>query len=696
MKRSFVALLLAAALLAPAFGQELNTIDIGQGWINPLNASNKLLPESMLAWISNGFLMDEIDTMARAPLLFGGYKGYSVFTGYGNYESWNGAGGSTVKPFVPGNINPLLNAYQLGLAMPVPGFDGWRAGFLFGQNSTVTGDLEDTSAAPALADQTYLYGTSTQTFDSTPADNVVDYTTLTKYEATDKTTTDKTRVIAALNLGFMGASVYASVDGKSRVLGGAYEFTRTEGTTTDTAIRTSAESTYWGQSAIGKDLAGTEASGKPTAFPDSQSMSFGAIGQLAILGMPLTASLNFRTVANGSNYETLVARRVSRTQTYAQDASAAKINTYEVLSGVGLPDGADWDPTAMAGLPGATTTAAYSAMTPAIDLAASGKLAVYSGLAAALDPTFKLAEGVALKPRAALSYSLGLSSATTSTVAYGSYSLAQAGATVPTEWSYSSRGTATSNGSVHDLQSQLGTALSFESTDANLELVTGVYVLPFFKADITTPTGGTASYERSYKNAAGTPLPGPVTGMSAAAAAAMIGAADMMTGTSSYSATMTTDGFTSTTDLGFKLSVPVAVRLSFFEKKLSLVGGLNASYDSTLTTKVSKLTSTTTSETVTLTDGTNPVAFTAPTASAAHTYPTETWSQSYAVTPWAGSVGFMVRWVPSDNITVDVTGTSVKAAIATLNNMFSWNTGINVGSLTNFIDALSMSVTFHF
>lgn len=693
MKRALVALLLVAAFLVPAFGQDYGSIDLGQGWINPDNINNQILPESLLAWTSNGFFVDEIDTMARAPLLFGGYQGYSVFTAYGNYESWNGSGVTPVNPFqspvAPATIaNYAVGAYQLGLAMPVPGFDGWRAGFLFGQKSSVAGNLTDGTHA----DQTRLEGTTTVRTDTQP-DNVIDYTTVTTYDATDSESSDRTRIIAALNLGFMGASVYASIDNTGRLLGGAFDEKRTDGVT-GTAPRIPSQSTYWGQNAIGKDLAGTDASGKAAAFPGDQVISFGAVGQMAILGMPLTAALNFRSEGkNGADFETRVARRISQTTTYAVDNLPEKITTYKVLEGVDLSG--NWNPSAMVLPPGSTIANYSSGLKPAIDLSGSGKLAFYSGLSAALDPTFQIAEGVSLKPRATLSYSLGLESKSTEEVAYGYFSEAQAGATVNREWTYSYKKTVDKGGTVHDLKSQLGSALSLESEDTNLELITGVFVQPYFYSKVTSPKGDVTTIERKYVDAAGTPLPVPAATTSAADAAESIGS--LYTGSSVYTVTDAEKTTDSVSDLGLTMSVPVAVRLSFFDKKLSLVGGLNASYEIKETTTASKTSVKTRTETVSLTsDGSTPVAFTPPAAAPAYDYPTETVSKVANAPAWTGTVNFMLRWVPSDNITVDVTGASVKTAIAALDTLLSLNTGIGVSALTHFIDALSMSVTFHF
>lgn len=699
MKRTIVALLLVAALAAPAFGQDLGSIDLGQGWINPNNASNDLLPESMLAFVSNGFYMDEIDTIARAPLLFGDFTGYSVFTAYGNYESWNGAGITEIAPFVPGAY--AVGNYQLGLAMPVPGFDDWRSGVLFGMATSHSGDLRDVSAG--LTDQFYLEGSDTDVVDSAVEIGVADYTTVTAYKATDKTTSKASRFVGALNLGWLGVSLYGTASDDTRSLGGEFTYTRTEGTNADTTTRVANSSTYWGSSAIGKDLAGTDASGKAKSIPVDQSMTFGAIGQMSLLGMPISASLNFKTIANdtaftGGDYDTVMPQRVYSTQIYAADASVTKINTYEVLQGVNLSGGTDWDPTAMGTLPAATTANYSSGLTAAIDLSESGKGGFYSGLGFAVDPTFSLSDNVSLKPRAALGYSLGILNKKETRVAYGAYTLAQPGTTADTTWEYSSTQAVIASGTEHDLRGQLGTALSLHSADEKVELISGFYALPYLESSITTPKSSTLTIDRSYSMVGGTVITSTAadaTG-SAAAAAALIGSADTITGTSHYSMTTTGDGSTSTTETGVELAVPVAVRLNFFDKKLSVVGGLNATCATSVTTVHTRTTSLTTSETVTLTDGTTAVTFTPPTASVANDYPEETISKSYSDTAWAGNVDFMFRWTPNETITVDMTGTSVKAAFGALNGFFSLNGGIIPSKLWDFVDALALSVTFHF
>ncbi|HOZ73563.1 MAG TPA: hypothetical protein PK179_13695 [Spirochaetales bacterium] len=78
MKRTLVALLLVAALAAPAFGQETPLI-----MQDTIDGSNT--PATMLSWMTNGIFYDEWDIIIRSPAELSNYEGYGLYTAYGNY-----------------------------------------------------------------------------------------------------------------------------------------------------------------------------------------------------------------------------------------------------------------------------------------------------------------------------------------------------------------------------------------------------------------------------------------------------------------------------------------------------------------------------------------------------------------------------------------------------------------------------------
>ena len=696
MKKLCVLLLFLLAL-SPLFGQPTEAIagiDLGQGWIDPDNTMNQLVPQSMLSFITHGLFMDEIDVMVRAPLLFGSYTGYTIFTAYGNYESW-AQGNTPINPFTQDTFTPA--AYQFGLAMPMPGMDDWRVGFLFGQAPDYYGNIED--SGDGTGEYYFKKGDQTNRVDVAADIGVVDYTTVTAWEAKDLTTTSTTRFITALNLGFMGASLYFTMDEDTRVLGGFRELTRTEGTDPDTTPRTSSRISYWGPSAIGKTLAGEGASGKAGAIPAGMTFSSGLAGQLSVIGMPLTAAINV-TLTNdvdnalGDAFDSAVPVRSREVVTFAADGTAGKVSTYEILEGVDLSSA--WDVDAFHLLPAATPADYGTNLNYAMDYKGSKNDGFYTGFNAAIDPSFQLAENVVLKPRFALMYDIGFLNQNIAGVKYGYYSLAQAGAdTANVSWTYEERINYKISGTENMLLSNVGAALALSSPGERVSLVSGFYLVPYLYSVSTKFKGIDLTIDRTYVNAAGAAVAqGDVdAAASYSDVASLIGP---FTGSSRYTSSSTSDQTNLGTYAGLRMSVPLAVKVSFFKNRLFFVGGVNAVYDVQHATIKSSVTATTATETVSIRNADGALTYTAPAASAASSVPNSSLTKELDVTPWAGTVDFMLRFKPYEALTIDLEGTSFATALADLDTLLSLNNGINISTVWDFLESLNISVTFSF
>lgn len=668
MKRIVVALLLIAALAGPAFGQ-----DVGGTWINPNQpfftspSGTKLaLPTSIMAYSSGGLIMDEIDLIVRAPATIGSFDGYSLWTAYGNYEFWNNAvntfgveSGTAINPLNPAVIAAnTVGKYQFGLAMPF--IMDMRLGIVGGWEDVRTGNL-----AGGLSKST----TDTTTTADADDDNIIDSTTTVAGLEDDISTLSNTSIIAATDIGLLGVSLYYFQSGTTRSIGEETVTTRTPGADWTNADYDSSETVYKGSGALS-----TTKNGKIAGWSSASDIVFGSVVQLPLnLGgfeLPLAANLGLYlgkgTLGQIPYYSSVT------TQYWNGTTSVAGINTtmtaLDTEFGDYIPATVYLDP-----------TNSHNSTT-AIDL--------YLGA----DPRLTINDTVSLKAKAGLGYRLALNDTSTTEKASSSITEWTGTASDLSTWTYSFTDTSIGGYTQNLISLNLGGIFEFISTDERLTIGIGAFGKPefAFKANKTGVSETITS--RSWND------PAVVNEATAATALTDIGPALTGTGvegtiTTTTRSTPEADEKSGTTTIGGSLALPVNLSLKLFEGKIILGGGYviersmstTYTYSTTVTDPDTDISTTM----IQTTDGTT--VSTVPALSADRVVTTTSSWGTIVDSQWTGTMGLGVRWLAMDNMTVDATLQSVKAALDAL-DVFN-TAGANLGT---FINSLALSVTFHF
>ncbi|MBU0934804.1 MAG: hypothetical protein KKC64_04250 [Spirochaetes bacterium] len=718
MKRIlFVVLLLA--LLVPAFGQDVSGSVEGSSVLRPdvpyfstYNGALKVsLPASLLSFVSNGIWRDEIDNVVLNPLQLAQYSGYTLWTAYGNFEYFNRAAalntpqaitGTDIKPFATTVLNDAnIGNFQLGFAMPLPLVDGWRLGLLGGTQFTRDNNL---TSGLSVINNTSTVATDVGTIagDATGTLGTVSYTTVTTTKAEDETTTSIFRLGAGLNMGSMAASLYAFSRNVDRKAGGSYEYTWTKGTDTyelTSLAEVMTRTNYYGAKAFGDDVAGTKAEGKAGNWPSTSNSLFGGLFQLPLqligYAMPVTAKLGF-DLSSGA-YGNTMPVRFAYTTAYDQVVTeAAKTSSYTWTGFQNIA--AAWQP-------GAGGAFDY---TPALveDRSASNYATFAANIGAWIDPVIP-AGVVTLKPRLGLDYQILFDGNNVKQVAYSSASISNPGADANNTWSYSNIDNVESSVLRNNFRFDVGALAEFKNQTDSVALGIGLYVHPTMLLSLTNTKTDSVVAVRSWTNSTGdteatlaTVLAGG--GTEALRAATISNAAQE--GTSTLTTTTTFTSPTINNVFGNTVVIPVSVRIGFFKNKLVLVGGYEFEHKEERT--YSKSGNNVPKETLIVANsagttvydssrvGGDPAAEVIPDAGTTTTA-NANWD-TIAGTTWAGSMNFMFRWSATENMVVDLSGSSVKAAFAALDGLFSLNGGIMPSMLWDFVDSLQMSVTFKF
>jgi len=705
MKRILFIVLLTALLL-PVFGQDVSG-SAGSSVIRPdtpqFNSLGNLavvMPSSLLSFISNGIFRDEIDNVVLNPLALSQYSGYTLWTAYGNYETFNAALGNPVAtttgiaPFATVALDGTnIGNIQLGFAMPMPLIDGWRLGLLAGNQYTRTGYIDDGSGGTLSSmNTTTTVDTDVGTIagDDTGKLGTVSYTEVTTEEAKDESLSSTFRLGAGLNMGGMAASLYAFSQTTSRQVGGSYDSTWSKGGDSYLpANETMAASALYGAKAFGKDGDGVKASAANTFWPESSQNLFGGLFQLPLqlgeLVLPITGKLSFdlNSGAPVDNLPTLY----SLTTAYDSDNNADKTSTYTWTGQQSIASA--WLP----GAPGAFT----AEPTRRTDPSASGYGHFATGLGAWVDPEFKYDSPVVLKPRAGFEYGLQIEGQNLKQVAFSSASVSNPGADAAATYRYSSireqkRSTITSL-----LRFDIGGIAEFKNADDTLGLALGVYYHPGMSFETARTTSDNTTSVTTYNNPA------------VANEATLVNSNVAYTGfegTETVTSNTENSGYVATNTFNNLFVIPVSARIGFFKNKLVLVAGYELEHnDQRAYVKTVTDAATTGSTVVSNTAGTvvyntahigadpnaelNPVDL-------SRTTSTESYWEVISGSVWAGSMNFMFRWSATENMVVDLSGSSVKAAFAALDGLFSLNGGIMPSMLWDFVDSLQMSVTFKF
>ena len=699
-------------------------------WINPAD-NMAFLPASLPGFVTYGFYYDEWDIIVRSPAELSNYEGYNVYTAYGNYEMWalNPPVGGFINPFSTATVSTAMNigTYYLGYAMPLLGFRvAAIGGFNPGAPTTplniaaagpfAGSDIDDIIGSDAVSEWEETVQDETNSL-ATGDFDIIDYTEnwLARYR--QYTVNSTYNVGAGIDLGFIGAAVYANIVSSIRTLGGIYEYDYTHGSdtvnTTPAADKVTSRDVYTG---LGEN-------GAPTAYPNGGNPSvFGAVAELPLaldkLVLPITAAVEIGitpTDAPGSMWADIAEPvSVSIATTEVSTASAAT-DANSVSMVFGEAPGGDMlatDRSANKGSDVSLTTAQLRNLVTggggltdpatfyAYDADNSSGGSFRTAIRGDVQPFLVQNENFTVKTKAGLGFSVDAGSATeagtkSATLSYNDGD----GAGVNDVFTYSSTVTATSTTTTTVLDAVLGGILQFVTSDGIVSVGSGFFWMPTFETEtvtlknpiVTTTTG-------SYTDGAG------ATGVPDAVFGDAITDIDNGVAQGSYRDTSTVSlaGNTVARTNSNTFTIPIAAKVKIPKVNLELYGG----YD---LTRVIETVQVMTPDQITTSDysisnsggtevddnGIDPLAATTVPAVQDDTEVTEGTTTQTDTGEWEGQMNWMLRWMPHASLTVDFYGAMIMNALDF--DIFG-ATGSNVGvsgfNLSDFISSLGLSVTF--
>ena len=634
MKQLLLTVLLATVLLMPVAAQDQET------WINTEDEVSAILPGTMLLYVSRGLSYDEWDIIFRSPSELSNYSGIGVLTAYGNYEDPTFP---TNNPFLPG-LNP--EEFMFGFTSDLFGMRaGAIAGYEFGKTGNITKTAETIptvvglpTIGPPLTEWTY----SNEVTVDDAGDIGYDYAS--EVAVTDFRKTTSASFAAGVDLGFMGVSFLGAQSLSSRVFGGTVDYTWNEGTIDPQNDQITAATVRYGM----------DADGSPTRFPAAgQDVDLYALGDLplSLLGYstPVTVTLGFNHGSNAPAYNAPARYSVTTTNpTGAAETTDSSTLTWTVgdinvfnNAWFTAIDGFEDDVFDPAGLITAATgqTGTYALEG---DSGSDYDISLYGKI----DPSIPLAENVTARTRLGLGYAFGRDSNPQAGFYDVNLSLANGAATNSV---YTESGTIAAEQTTvrHTITSELGGVFELRSADSRLSLQTGLFYLPEITLGSVTWADSVTTIERSWTDATGTDPD----------ADAATTAADIAPGVNQGSSTATTtiaysDSGTDN-EVVHAFAIPVSVGFDLVPEKWTLIGGYRMDHSITTRTQIVPDSTTTTTETVRTADGV--VVSPDPVASAAETLEGESLKE-VEVDPWAGTMDFMVRWTPTESLTLDLYG----------------------------------------
>ena len=696
----FLVLALVLLVLTAGFAE-------GSTWTNPndlLFGTLFPIPRSMVSAVSNGVYYDEIDTIILSPAELSNYSGFTIFTGYGNYEYDYTSSG--VSPYVTTFLNPFTDAgiapggntgsYTLGLTGEL--FDirgGVIAGFEFLQDNNMNG-----TAAGAV------YENSESTTVDADADGTADFTYTNTESYTDYDVENTVRFGAGVDLDFIGASIYSIFHTNTRTIGGNYTYTRPLTADADQTdpndVVTSKVVTY----GYGED-------GKPAWDPDNNYTNWllGVRGHLPLeiadISMPVKVDLNF-----GSMNDSLIAGYdPKRTDTYTATnltgfTDATEVNTITAVYGendVANP----WDPNNESGVLAANPTydeAAFRLLASNVETAAVGygyaldpenfsDFNFVAGLEGLIDPEIVVNDVFSVKTRGQLGYMLDITSQNNAGIRSVSYTEAEETSDSDSSYSYSQSITAPRTYYDNILDIELGGIMDLHNKENTLSVACGLFYHPTITLEADRRGNQVVTTSESWTDESTTPDP------EVAAWGAAIGPGTAQGVYNSVATTTYQDGkWEDTNTFEHNLYIPVSTRVRFANGALELIGGylLQHTTTTTITTDYSSFADTNTVTTLTDSAG---AAITAPAddSVAVPTAGTEVVTSKTDSNGWDGMMSFMLRWNAMPGMTVDFFGESILDALDF--DIFGDDTNttgpgtIDGFNPANFIESLGISVT---
>ena len=656
----------------------------GSTWTNPndyLFGNIFNLPASMMSEVSFGIWYDEIDTVVLAPAELRNYEGYTLFTGYGNYELYET--GEFINPFTGIDDPDDIGTFKLGAAGE---FFGFRMGALGGFSFTQADGFN-------LGGVRSEYTKEDAFTEDNDNDGIAEYSWTNSQTYTDTEDTSDFTLGAGVDIGFMGASLYGFVRPTTRTLGGKYAYTLTsnasaEADFADAANMVTAKTVLIGD---GED-------GKNKWYPEGSSTDWlvGLRGHMPFeifdISMPIRGDLCFGAdnSPSSSYNESLT---TSYTTTNVGTADATKTDTLIQTAGYNMNFGV-WDPSAAAGI---LTSPDSLGVGPATqDLSALGTAAAAAGLAYALDtenykdsnfmtgfdalidPEIIVADVLSIRTRAQIGYMFGVTSTNDAGKKSLTYNEANDTATASV-FTYTSTVTAPETVFSNTLNAELGGLFDLHTRDGKLSVVSGVFYSPYLDIDSTKAENKVTTTTSVWKDETGTDTEanGLVT----------IGPGDFQ-GTRTDTETVSyTDGKKgSVTQFTNVFSIPVATKVEMAGGALELVCAYLMNHSTTTTTTTTY--SSTTDTTSTVADSAGTAIDLGTTADVNSSTSTTTYVDK-SFSAWSGHAEFLLRWNAMEFMTIDFFGGTIVDALD-----FDILGGTTAGfNPTDFIDSLGISVT---
>lgn len=696
MKKLLFLILITAVAGMGLFAQETT-------WFNPYDGTNWNIPGSMLRAVTNGLQYDAVDVVLTSPAELSNFEGVTFYTAYGNYESWARANEGTgindpvasINPFSTNNLIGLYDngstttgnvAFQLGYLMPILGM---QSGVVGGFEKFTTGGLTGWPTTPAMT-----YDSEQVIVLDADVDDQEDSTTTETFSYTDYVLDDSYRIGAGIDLGFMGASLYFNSNNQTRKVGGSYTYSFEEGADPDPVYtatnQTSSKTMVFGFDEEGKAKAGVSSADNDLMLTGQLPFSLGEIS------MPITASLSIGTQSGGLLGN--IPQTVSITDNYVAGGVGGGVeddeSTLTYTTGVtdldqGTLEAADHLLTA--GETGNADMAAARAIQTAGVLATDIENAENGtfdyGIQGRVDPKIGLSDILTARTRA--SFEFGQTISNSNNAGNLSISLSQAdGAADNSTFSYTQTVTAPQSTTVTGMAFELGGVLE-ASDEANILTVSsGLFYNPEITLSSTTQEN---SVDRVVAEAVDANAALPDATAVDTAADIGLGGGDVV-GEITEVTTTTYDGKNKDNTTVHTFVIPVSVNLQVVPDKFSIIGGYNLTSSFTRTYTETAASTTVTETTIVDSAGTTILE---PTETAASNT-TSTSSVERGNTTWRGSMNFMLRWKPIENLTVDLFGQSVMNALNM--DIFGGGTsGGNDGLNANYIlSNLGMSLTFSY
>ncbi|KGE71106.1 hypothetical protein [Spirochaeta lutea] len=651
------------------------------------------LPRGMLIDVTQGLMYDEWDIIFRSPAELSNYSGIGVYTAYGNYDD----PGYTVNPFSTTTVNTgNFGDFQLGFTTDILGM---RAGILGGFTRTTIGKITITEdLTPSVNPTTNWQYNRTVNADGEP-DGTADYSYTQAIDVSNFSQNHSNKWILGLDLGPIGASLLFSHSDVREFMGGTTSYTWTKGSDNDFTTPNDQITSFT------TEYGGNE--GKNVVVSDTGSWDLMILGDLPLSlfgeGTPVTASLEIGYEPNSPSdmpvTTTLTTTNVTGAANAEQNSTlTVTSSTLDLLGDAKtfggnpgtIPPPVEWIDSIFSVVDATRDEASLLALADsglakqrAQNPAESAGGTFSLGINAKMDPRFSLSEIVALRTRAGIGYSIASGETTTNESYSISLDLANGAADLS---SYTNSSTKTAKDTIitNTLNPELAGILEFTTANDRLALSTGLVYHPTFEFEATTKANEVTTTNYSWTDATNTdPDAVAATTANNIETRAAQGSA-VVTETTVFADKDTHNTYEQT------LTIPVGVRLDIVPQKFQLFGGYRL--DHTATTHVYTAAGSTTTTVTTVNNVAGTTVSPDPADTAVSTTKDEVTTQKTTST-WTGSMDFMLRWMPLENMTIDLIGTGIMNALNF--DFLGGNTGNNV-NFDRILSNLRLSVSFRF